>query len=188
MYQNRTRVSRGTRIKIVVFDIDGVIIDISKRLEEARRMQDYYDIFPREVFYTKKWLELDSPRRLGIQLLKALSKKYKIVLVTGRPSSLRKATIDQLKQYGILHRRDYEEILMRPENDRRPSWQVKADLLRKIREEDPTICIVEIHDDNINDLTAMGRIARGARLVLHLADHIEVIREHSLTREECIDP
>ncbi len=172
--------------RVCVFDIDGVLADPTRRIREAARrarvaVHDIIARYPRsprfwKFFLSEEMLELDEPRRVGIELLRRrIMEGYGILIVTGRPEKLRRATLKQLLSFGIS-KSDIDKILMRKRGDFRREHIVKRDLLKIFIDENPGYLISEIHDDNPDSLEAMGRIARNALLILHFNNTYTIYR------------
>ncbi len=156
---------------IAIFDIDGVLVDPSRRLNLAKQSKNFWSTFLREDL-----LSLDEPREIGVKLLLRKAREgTKIVLVTGRPERLRRATLDQLGKIGI-GKKLIDMLLMRKNNDRRPGWIVKVDLIREnlsgYRNK-----VVEIHDDEERILRELGILFPNARLYLHKEKRYVELRE-----------
>lgn len=108
---------------IVVFDIDGTLIDISKR-------QQWLKTNPKNWKKFREDHSSDTPIYNIITLLRSLSKDFTIVLVSARIESERDITIFQLKKYNII---DYvDKIYLRMNGDYRDDTSVKEDLLKDL--------------------------------------------------------
>ena len=105
----------------VIFDIDGTFSDPEHRREHAQK-KDWEQFF--------QLLHLDPPIKPVIKTLRALQASHNyIVLVTGRPERYRYETIKWLEQNDVRHFKLY----MRGDNDRRPDFKVKSDMLDQIQ-------------------------------------------------------
>lgn len=96
--------------KVVVFDLDGVLIDDSERIravlrdmgfdkipEDARLRKRFWDFY-----FLDKYMDLDRPIPEYISLAKQLSKDFPIVIITYRVYETQHIkTIEQLKAWGI---------------------------------------------------------------------------------------
>lgn len=163
-----------------VFDIDGVLVDPRRRLEIAlseagigphelkadrwRKAREFW-----RAFLNPQLLALDEPRRTGISLLKDRASKGRILVVTGRPSRLRRDTILQLKDLGVYGL--ISALLMRRRGDYRPEWAVKPEILKRYVED--VYAVREIHDDNERTLRGYSKEFPGAKLYLHFDDEFE---------------
>ena len=142
--------------KAVVFDIDNTLIDsrdryyASLRLASNGKKVDSFSSLTDEerekfwsIFLSPKLLHLDKPIKSSIdELLDRYKKGYKIIILTGRPVSMKEDTIKQLKLFGI----PYHELYMRPIEDRNPDYVYKPTQLRRII--DKGYEIVEYHEDS----------------------------------------
>lgn len=160
---------------VYVFDVDGVLIDPGERLRKALRMAGLSeddrpkDIDPnrRQLFWkyflSEDLLNLDKPRDVGIRLLLDRLGKGVVVVLTGRPYRLYKATLDELKRAGIPV--DRVILIMRPNNDRRSDLEFKSGVFARIPR------LVEVHDDEEKILLEAKRIHPEARVILHYNDN-----------------
>lgn len=154
---------------IYVFDIDGVLLDVSERLKIALQSSDFWS-----VFFSKDLLYLDKPRTKGIEILKERARRGLIVIITGRSEYLRKITIQQLKEleiYNLVWR-----MYMRKRGDFRKAKIVKAEAIKQLIVEGYEI--VEVHDDEIEVLNYIGKICPYAGLYLHINNDVEVLRPY----------
>ncbi len=108
----------------VVYDIDGVLVDPSERMEAARRAGDFW-----KAFLDPGLLRLDKPYSGLIERAnRDIAAGRRVVLLTGRPERLRRATLDELRRFG-LNVEGVAALLMRHDRDRRPARLVKPELL-----------------------------------------------------------
>lgn len=127
--------------KIIVYDIDNTLVDVSHRyyksLEESGLdpHTNIRKLSPRirnrfwKVFLSNKYMHLDKPDRKEIDRLNKLyDEGYGIILVTGRPETLRKDTMKQLDRFGVK----YHVLIMRPKNNREPDKIYKVNLIREM--------------------------------------------------------
>lgn len=111
-------------MNIYIFDIDGVLADIEHRLIYRKR-NDF------DNFYDEDIMAKDKLISAGKELLDLMNKDGIVVYSTGRPERTRKTTIEWLVKYGFPVR----AILMREDNDFRPSPEVKLDHVWEIMKE-----------------------------------------------------
>ncbi len=125
---SRTRPPRAkntTGRDIVIVDMDGTIADATRRERE-------FLLKPRK----KNWpgffrdMELDPPIPAIFNHVMKLSRKYDIIILTGRPEKYRPQTERWLKK----HKVPAERVLMRRKGDSRPDYEAKTDLLRELKE------------------------------------------------------
>ena len=160
-------------MKAAVFDVDGVLIYSVERYNYAVTRAGCTDCprFWRLFLDPRVVVELDRPRLLGVELARLRAfQGIKILVVTGRPENLRRATLAQLREAGIRPAR----LLMRGPGDSRPEPVVKRDAVETLIYEGYEVA--EIHDDNVDSLHAAGGVARSATLVLHSDDTCMVYR------------
>ncbi len=123
---------------LAVFDIDGVLADVSHRLHFlAGRRKDWDGFFAAAV---------DDPALApGLALAAESALECEVVYLTGRPERCRPDTLDWLARHGLpdgpLH--------MRSGTDRRPARLAKPPLLQRVArgrvvavvvDDDPAVC------------------------------------------------
>jgi len=144
-------VRRGSRA--AVFDVDGVLVDFRRRWRLAASRGDRFW----EELLDPRNFSLDRPREEGIRALRSARERgLEVIFLTGRPERLRPVTERQLE--GL----DYSVLLMRPDADRRPGPEFKAEALSALNS---ALRIEEIHDDEERILKALSWIR--CKLVLH---------------------
>lgn len=113
------------RRKILVFDIDGVLVDPRKRLEHAKKSKDFW-----KAFFDPRLIETDEPIHPMIELAKRAAEEGEVLVLTGRPERLRSETISQLEKMGIDTGK--VRLVMRRRGDYRPAHIVKPELLKEV--------------------------------------------------------
>ncbi len=149
--------------QIIVFDIDGTLINVSKRLHASMRdigLDPYKSIHKVssnlrrrfwKIFLSKKYIDLDEPINETIEYVRKLySDNYGIILITGRPERLKKETKEQLRKFNI----PYHILIMRNDGDMRSDKVYKLEAISKLIEE-YELNIVEYHDDDLEVLTSV---------------------------------
>jgi len=114
--------------KYVIWDLDGTIADNSHRLPLIDRNRAGGPDW--EAFYQA--CDKDIPIEEGVAVLRLFwkSDKYKNIFLTGRKETVRDKTRAWLRK--VLEPIQAEiTLLMRPEKDHRPDYQVKAELIEK---------------------------------------------------------
>jgi len=119
-----------SRVRVVIFDLDGVLVDSSERflkcLDESKNDKQMFW----SCFLSEKYMDLDRPREEYIKILREyLSKGYRIVIVTGRVEERQKdKTLKQLSQWGVA----FHEIYFRKTGDYRKDWEFKIEIIDRI--------------------------------------------------------
>lgn len=103
----------------VIFDMDGTLADCQHRLHwiEEPGNKNWDKFFDSSID--------DKPRAQIVRLALNLSASNAIIIATGRPERLRRATEVWLKKFEI----PFEVIYFRKTNDRRSDGAVKAEML-----------------------------------------------------------
>ena len=106
---------------LAVFDIDGVLADVSHRVHFLERpIQDWRSFFAAAVH--------DPPLTEGVALAVEAAKECEVIYLTGRPERCRADTVTWLLDQGLPH----GEVHMRPDRDRRPARWLKPRVLREV--------------------------------------------------------
>lgn len=106
---------------VAVFDVDGVLADVSHRRHFIEGRRDWAGFFAAA--------RDDTPLAPGIELARAARDKgLHLVYLSGRPEHLRQVTLEWLQQHGVPD----GELLLRPERDRSPATGLKLRLLRRL--------------------------------------------------------
>ena len=116
-------------MKYIVFDIDGVLADCSHRLKYIQGKDKDYDKFysDEEIMKDKPILNLD---KILFNIQCADDSSIDIKFITARNIKSITATAEWLEKYFSIMIEE-GDILMRPEKDWRPAYQVKEDLVKK---------------------------------------------------------
>lgn len=118
--------------EVTVFDIDGVLADVSHRLHHIeRRPKDW------EAFFAAAGE--DPPLPEGVDLARRAAEETVVAYLTGRPEWLRDVTQQWLDRHGLPAGR----LVMRRPGDRRPARQTKLELLRAVHQRTPVRAMVE---------------------------------------------
>ena len=111
--------------KIVVFDIDGTIADITHRRHWVATKPKNWAAFNAGIVN-------DTPYDDIVELARMFwAKGYQIILCSGRGMEQRHVTIKQMERFGV----PFVEIYMRAAKDNRKDSIVKVELLQKIRKD-----------------------------------------------------
>lgn len=116
-------------MKYIVFDIDGVLADCSHRLKYIQGEDKDYDKFYSydEILKDNPILNLD---KILFNIQCAESSDIDIRFITARNIKSITAIAEWLEKYFSIMVEE-GDILMRPEKDWRPAYQVKEDLIEK---------------------------------------------------------
>lgn len=182
----RTSIKNFKWSKIAVFDIDGVIVDVSERLkasleEVGASGVSSTEALPAElrrrfwsVFLSAKYMHLDKPRRVGIELLnRAREEGNFIVLVSGRRESMLKDTIKQLRDFGV----EWDVLVHRAENYYAKDHEFKKDFVKEYLGG----YVSELHDDmdSVCLVFAAGVSFPGSgQVVIHRGVGAEYVAKH----------
>lgn len=142
---------------IAIFDIDGVLVDISHRLHYLKNKN--YD-----KFYSSDELAKDEDIEEGIKLFKTMSRDFDMFFCTSRPESTRQSTERLIKRVvgdsaiGMFG----DKLVMRKNGDYRSSSIVKVELIGNIikeQEDSPfgVDCSGFFVDDSFENTSSVAR-------------------------------
>nr|WP_202417400.1 hypothetical protein [Pseudonocardia sp. SID8383] len=128
---------------MAVFDIDGVLADVSHRLH-------YLDVHRWEKFFAAAHADplLDE----GADRLRAAQDEHDVVYLTGRPERNRRLTETWLRGFGL----PTGPLFMRPDDDHRPARYVKREVLRLLAREREIAMILDDDPAVVRVLTEDG--------------------------------
>ncbi len=120
------------RKKIIIFDLDGTLVDITQRLHfiegEKKDWNSFFDACDKDLVKQKMK-----------ELCLVLYNSYTIYIVTGRPERIRNKTEKFLNENNIF----FHKLLMRKDGDHRKDYFVKKRIYDKFSEEEKDgICFV----------------------------------------------
>lgn len=138
------------RARAVIWDLDGTLSDDRARAHfvevEKGRKRDWKSYFDA--------IEEDAPIAASIAILQAMRKDgYRIVYLTGRPEHTRGKTERWLHANGLD---EFDRLLMRPDDDRRPAGEFKAEALNALRQTYEIVCAFEDRIDVAEHLRLSG--------------------------------
>jgi beta-phosphoglucomutase-like phosphatase (HAD superfamily) len=141
---------RGERPRAVIWDLDGTLSDDAARAHfveveqgRARDWKSYFDA-----------IDTDPPIAASMEVLRAMhAAGIRILFLTGRPEYTRPKTERWLRANGLT---EYDALIMRPENERRPAGWFKAEAVRRLRREYELVCAFEDRIDVADHLREAG--------------------------------
>ena len=112
------------KMKTILFDIDGTLAELNGREKFLHQDKPDWKSFNDNM-------DRDIPNTAVVELYKTLyeSKKYEIILVSGRSERFRKLTETWLTWHEI----PFDTLLMRSTEDQRPDEEVKQDILNQLK-------------------------------------------------------
>lgn len=136
LVDNQKREKLSIKPKAIIFDIDGVLSDPSRRIEYAKKKD--WDTF-------NGLSAADYPFKDACSVCRSLSKDFEIVFLTGRPEKFRTQTVKWLQENVFLTYQRRINLLMRQDGDLRKSSEFKLFELNKLKE---NYRIIAAFDDN----------------------------------------
>jgi len=114
-------------MKVAIFDIDGTLSDSSHRLHFIQQKPQNW-----AAFFDA--MSDDKPIPSVVELLRAVYRRFRVVLITGRPTSHLQATVAWLR----IHNVPFDSLYMREAEDHRADSVVKPELFKGsgIRQDD----------------------------------------------------
>jgi hypothetical protein len=117
---------------LAVFDIDGVLADVTHRLHHLEsRPKDWMAFFAAAP--------LDPPLQPGVELAREAARDCEVVYLTGRPELCRVDTLRWLRQHALPD----GGLTMRARRDRRPARVAKPQLLARVAHERRVAVVVD---------------------------------------------
>lgn len=149
----------------VVFDLDGTLADGSHRIHLLPKKEDIPPID--DIRHNRVWDAFnlacgdDRPISDNIQLLRSLSRSFRIVILTGRDEIARPQTEQWLKKHGAVP----SFLIMRGSNDSRPDTEYKEEQLRSWGLGQIICCF--------DDIPRIAHHIRSLGVTCHLVTHYE---------------
>ena len=158
---------------IVVFDIEGVLIDVSERIKRClEEVNKKFRVSARDInelkgearryfweyFMSTKYLHLDKPILCNIELAKELQKRYKLILITGAFCNVAKIHKKKLEKFGLKFM-----IFCRSIGNKLPAPIFKREIIKKLISRGYEI--VMIFDDNEEVCKILSQYAKMTYLV-----------------------
>ena len=138
------------RPRAMIWDLDGTLSDDKARAHfvevEHGRARDWHSYFDA--------IDTDPPIAASMEVLRAMhAAGSRILFLTGRPEYTRPKTERWLEANGLT---EYDALLMRPENERRPAGHFKADVVDRLRRDYELVCAFEDRIDVAEMLRRAG--------------------------------
>lgn len=130
---------------MVVFDLDGVIADADHRQHHLREGRPDWDAFFAAA-------DTDPVIAAGAALAAAIDDEHGVVILTGRPATIRDLTVAWLDANAIRH----DLLIMRPPKDRRSAVEYKVEELAALAADGADVRLVL--DDAPLTVAELGRI------------------------------
>lgn len=134
---------------VVVFDIDGVLIDCTERLKLSlselgvNNLSEINKTLKKkfwEIFLSPKYIDYDTPNPEAIDWCRKRHREgYSILLLTGRPENLITHTVNQLNRFNT----PYHSIVFRPTGVFEKDYVFKENVIKELG-----MRVVELHDDS----------------------------------------
>jgi phosphoglycolate phosphatase-like HAD superfamily hydrolase len=156
-------------MEVAIFDLDGVIADVSGRIEKALRElgKENLNELSREdrrrfweIFLNPELLELDKPRMDVIDYMRKIKDKgLRIIIVTGRTIKQKNETLKQLSSWGV----PYDEIYFRMAGDLRKDSIYKREVVKLLLKRGYNI--VEVWEDSDEVIRELRKLIPDAKIV-----------------------
>ncbi|MCS7366744.1 MAG: hypothetical protein NDF52_02560 [archaeon YNP-WB-062] len=156
-------------MEVAIFDLDGVIADVSGRIEKALRElgKENLNELSREdrrrfweIFLNPELLELDKPRMDIIDYMRKIKDKgLRIIIVTGRTIKQKNETLKQLSSWGV----PYDEIYFRMAGDLRKDSIYKREMVKLLLRRGYNI--VEVWEDSDEVIRELRKLIPDAKIV-----------------------
>ena len=132
--------------RLILCDLDGVLADNRHRLHfitpPEHDWEAFYAAMGDDTIISPVAHLLDAMRHYD----RPLVDETRVIFVTGRPERYRLQTVDWLTRHAVERERDYETMLMRPDDDpHRPAADLKRDFLAQVG--GPGVVLLAIDDD-----------------------------------------
>lgn len=134
---------------VVVFDIDGVLIDCTERLKLSlselgiNSFSEMNSVLKRkfwETFLSPKYIDYDKPNPEAIEWCrKRFGEGYSVLILSGRTENLITHTVNQLNKYSV----PYHSIVFRPIGVFEKDYVFKENVIKELG-----VKVIEAHDDS----------------------------------------
>jgi phosphoglycolate phosphatase-like HAD superfamily hydrolase len=156
-------------MEVAIFDLDGVIANVSGRIEKALRelgKENLKELSRKdrrrfwEIFLNPELLELDKPRMDIIDYMRKIKDKgLRIIIVTGRTIKQKNETLKQLSSWGV----PYDEIYFRMAGDLRKDSIYKREVVKLLLRRGYNI--VEVWEDSDEVIRELRKLIPDAKIV-----------------------
>lgn len=143
--KNKRKDSMNYKNKWVLFDLDGTLANHNHRWHHAKAKN--WDMYHSLAFK-------DETHNVECVILKMFDElEMNICIITARSEIYREDTIHWLKKNDIW----FDELVMRPESDIRPSWELKKEIILN-READgkETFCVFDDRPSIVDMVRGLG--------------------------------
>jgi phosphoglycolate phosphatase-like HAD superfamily hydrolase len=130
---------------VAVFDIDGVLADVSHRLHYLQSYPQRWDRFFAAA-------DRDPLLAEGAARLRAALVDHDVIYLTGRPERSRRLTKAWLRRHGL----PTGPLIMREDEDYRPARWMKREALRELAEERAVASVLDDDPAVVEHLAADG--------------------------------
>lgn len=136
--------------KIIIFDLDGTLADVTHRLHHIQGENKDWDSFHKACVDDKV---IESTAQIYRNLCLA-SARNPVYILTGRSDIVREETVQWLKDN---HLWTYEELLMRDSKNTGHDTKTKLKMLHSITNDlDNILCVFEDRDRMVNMWRSLG--------------------------------
>lgn len=129
--------------KIVLFDIDGTLANISHRRPILERDPNNW-----KDFFAAIGGDTPNMAVVGLYNLLWANSDYECIIVSGRPEGYRKIT----EQWFVWNNIPFNRLIMRPINDARADYILKEEMLNTILDEGKEIAFVVDDRQSVVDM------------------------------------
>jgi len=145
--------------EVVVFDIDGVLVDSSERymaslMDTDPSVKDHNElpVHKKAIFWntflSEKYMELDRPIPKAIEVLKMKRERFPLVILTGRTSNMLSGTLKQLREFGV----EFDVLIMRYLGVYMKDADFKEHVIKSLG-----LNVAEVHDDSLDIISVLHK-------------------------------
>jgi phosphoglycolate phosphatase-like HAD superfamily hydrolase len=144
----------------IIFDIDGVLIDCSERLERCEEESNGDRKAFWSCFLSPRYMHLDKPIEFGFEVLRdRIANGFNVVIVTGRTDNMASETLEQLESQGITD----IPVVFRKTGNLAKDYMYKLSVAKRLG-----LDVREVHDDSVDVLKSFGEVYPHAKLYLYI--------------------